>query len=165
LPRSACSSFFSLFRYSKYDNELTFALGRSSDKPASNGTSSGALPEKCFTASILNVQPAGDRYVVRHDIHMRLEADVGGHCLADTGGPARDTRFAVDIVDLNYGGFGVIHRRCRFNILSIEGACEPDIAEFGGWGAHLLSPVLHLTERARLTPTLPTYGTSAKRDN
>ena len=71
LPRSVCSRFFSLLRYSKYGRELTFALG----------CSSGALPEKCFTASILTSNLPASAQLRLHDV----EPVVGGRQPLEAG--------------------------------------------------------------------------------
>src|SRR5439155_523451 len=53
---------------------------------------------------------AGYRGVMGHDIHVRLQSDIGGHRLADAVGAARDAAAAMDFVDLNDRSVGVVHR-------------------------------------------------------
>ena len=60
---------------------------------------------------------AGDRRVVGHHIHVRLEADIGSHGPADAVGPARNRGAAVDRIDLHDRGVRVVHGRRRFDIL------------------------------------------------
>jgi hypothetical protein len=37
----------------------------------------------------------------------------------------------MDLVDLDDRRLGMIHGRGGFHVLRVEGACEPEIAEFG----------------------------------
>src|SRR5438093_5180233 len=51
---------------------------------------------------------AGNRGVMGHDIHVRLQSDIGGHRLPDAVGTARNAAAAMDLVDLNDRGVGDI---------------------------------------------------------
>ena len=73
---------------------------------------------------------AGDGRVMRHDVHVRLQSDTGRHGFADAVGAARDGGAAMDLIDLNDRCIGMIHRRRGIDILRVEGAREPEIAEF-----------------------------------
>jgi hypothetical protein len=76
-----------------------------------------------------------------HDIHVRLQSDIGGHRLTDAVGAARNVAAAMDFVDLNDRGVGVVHRRRGVDVLRIEGACQPEIAKFGGRSSHGSTPI------------------------
>ena len=91
---------------------------------------------------------AGDGGVMGHDIHMRFQSDIGGHRLADAVRAARDAAATVDFVDLNDRGVGVVHRGRRVNVLRIEGACQPEIAKFGGRSTHGSTPMFRVDRSA-----------------
>ena len=84
-----------------------------------------------------------------HDIHVRLQSDIGGHRLADAVGAARDAAAAMDFVDLNDRSVGVVHRGGRVDVLRIEGPCQPEIAKFGGRSSHGSTPMFRVDRSAR----------------
>jgi hypothetical protein len=57
------------------------------------------------------------------DIHMRLQADIGGHGGANGIGAAGDGGAAMHLVDLHDRGIGVIKRGCGFCVL-IQGIMQ-----------------------------------------
>src|SRR3546814_16151790 len=63
------------------------------------------------------------------DVHVRLQADVGRHGVADTLGAARRPGAAVDLVDLNDRGVRVIKGGRGLGILRVEGPRKPQVAE------------------------------------
>ena len=84
---------------------------------------------------------AGNRRVMGHDIHVRLQSDISSHRLADAVRAACDACAAMHFVDLNDRGFGVVHRRRRINVLRIERTGKPEIAKFGGRSTHFSTPM------------------------
>jgi hypothetical protein len=79
---------------------------------------------------------------MRHDIHVRLHADIGSHRVANGLRAARGLRLAVHFIDAHDRRIWVIHRRCGVDVLRIERARQPKIAELGRGSAHgCLPPV------------------------
>ena len=93
-------------------------------------------PELCnlWLARAFNAQDvevAGDRRVMRDDVHVRFHADVGRHRLADALGASGRLGSAMDLIDLNDRSIRMVHGGGGFDVLRVEGACEPEVAEFG----------------------------------
>jgi hypothetical protein len=55
---------------------------------------------------------AGLRYMMCHHVHVRLEADIGGHGGADACGAAGYLGAAMDVVDLHDRGLRMV-KSCR----------------------------------------------------
>nr|WP_246733041.1 hypothetical protein [Rhizobium laguerreae] len=91
---------------------------------------------------------ARDGRVVGDDVHMRSQADIGGHGRADGIGAAGDGSATMHLVDLHDRGIGVIKGGCGFNIQSVESPGEPEVAEFGTGRTHGISPFLLSLKRA-----------------
>lgn len=72
---------------------------------------------------------AGDRRVMRHDIHVGFHADIRGHRLANVLGAAGNLGFAVDVVDSDNGRIGMIHRRSCLGVLRVECPSKPQVAQ------------------------------------
>ena len=72
---------------------------------------------------------AGDGRVVGDHVHVRLHPDIGRHRRADAVGAPGGLGAAMDLVDLHDRGFRVIQCGSGLDVLSVEGAREPQIAE------------------------------------
>jgi hypothetical protein len=61
----------------------------------------------------------------------------------------------MDFVDLNDPRLGLIPRRRGIDILSVEGASQPEIAEVGARSAHVVSRVCVAVALVRLNKSRP----------
>lgn len=76
---------------------------------------------------------ARDGRMMGHDIHVQFKVDVGGHGRANAFRAASDLWSAMHLIDLDDRRLGVIEGGCSLDVLRIERAGEPQIAEFRAW--------------------------------
>src|SRR5687768_15462871 len=71
-----------------------------------------------------------------HYVHVRSHVDVGRHRFTYPRSAARDLRLAVHVIDTHDRCVRVIHRGGRFDVLRVEGTCQPQITKVRGWRTH-----------------------------
>jgi hypothetical protein len=73
---------------------------------------------------------SGHGCVVDNNVHMRLQPDIAGHGFPNASRTARYFAGAVDLVQSDYGRFGMVHRGRSLDVMRVESSRKPEIHQF-----------------------------------